>query len=195
LSWTDTLATPQESDGGKAKYGVGCLFPKGYDTTPLKQMLVEKGEEEHGKAVRELLKAKKVSWPMKDGAQATKDDGTLWAGFEAGSEYVNAYTTNQPGFRDAAAKPCTADKFYGGCWALVTVHAYSGTWEDKKTKAKSRYISVGLNNLQFLADDERFGRGGSDPDEEFEPIDGTGDADAMFNGKGEPAGKSDYDFG
>lgn len=186
---------PRQDDNGNDKFEATLLFPKGADILILNKALEAKAVEIHGAKAMELVKHGKLVWPLKDQATKIRDDGTLWDGCEAGARTCDARTSNAPQTVDANAQRVAPSKFYGGCWALVTVHPYAGTYEDKKKGAKKLYLSVGLNNLQFIADDDRFGGNGgaTDPDEEFEPLDGT--APSGFEGAGADAGKDPYDFG
>lgn len=181
---------PRKGDSSE-KYEVTLLFPKGADLTILNKAIEAKVVEAHGTNGMQLVKAEKISWPLSDQGKKKKDDGTLWDGCEPGAKACTAKTENQPRLKDASLNDIAADKIYPGCWALVTVHAYSGTYKGETTTKK--YASVGLNNIQFIADDERFGgSGGSNPDEEFESLDGN--APSGFDDKA-PAGGDAYDFG
>lgn len=197
LSFT-YLAEPREPENPKAKpkYSALLLFPKGADISVLVEDCKAAAVEAHGAEALKLVQAGKIKWPIKDQGKMTREDGELWDGCEDGAKAVEAKTERRPGTVDAQAQACDPAKLYSGCWALVTIHTFAGSHEKG-----GKYVSIGLNNLQFLADDERFGGGAqvTDPSEEFAPIDGTADTSALFNGSGadKGAGKeaSDFDFG
>ena len=190
-------AREPENPKQKPKYSALLLFPKGADISLLVNACKTSATEEHGADALKLVETGKIKWPLKDQGKMTRDDGEMWDGCEAGAKAVEAKTERRPGTVDASASPCDPAKLYSGCWALVTVHTFAGSHEKG-----GKYVSVGLNNLQFLADDERFGGGAqiTDPADEFSAIDGTTDSGALFNGSGaagEPAAKDagSFDFG
>jgi hypothetical protein len=186
---------PNDDSGKKGTREITLLFPKGYDLTPFNKILEAAAVKEHGDKVMAMVKAEAIKWPVKDqGKRMNTATGELWEGMEAGAKLCTAKTNNLPDIRDRGMKHIDASAIYPGCWCLFTLHGYAGIFNDKKTKAKIKYIAVGLNNIQFVADDDRLGGGGGTrADDEFEPIDGI--APTGFEGKGAPAAKDEYDFG
>jgi hypothetical protein len=196
ISWPNLVKG--RNKGGKEKFDVTLLFPLGADLTVLNEALGAEFLKQHGDNWRNLVNAGKLKWPLHDqGRKFTADGKSLQDGCIAGAEWCVPKTEIKPRFVDARAQEVDASAIYPGCWALVTLHIYSGTAVDEETMAKIKYTTLGLNNIQFIADDERFGSGGAtDPAEEFEPIDGT--ATTGFEGNaanGSAAPKGEYDFG
>lgn len=183
--------------GGEPKYGMALLFPKGYDLAPLVDSTKAKAIEIHGPKALELVAAEKIKWPIKDQGKEVDDDGKIIAGYTDGAKFVRLTRTTKPRIVDQSMTDIEASRIYAGCWTLTTVNPYGGTYEDKEV-GKIRYVSVGLNNIQFLADDEKFGRADSDPNDEFGVIDGSTDGATAFSKAAttKPNGASEgYDFG
>jgi hypothetical protein len=97
--------------------------------------------------------------PLRDGAEKAQE----WP-FYAGHLFINTSTKNKPGLVNQANKPITdPDEIYSGCWVRVELNAFA--YAQKGNKG----VSFGLNNVQKLGDDERFG--GRRPAEQvFAPV-------------------------
>ena len=182
LSWA-ALLSPKENtnDNGETKlqYSAALLFPKDpaaeYARLGLPAVLAEqyaarmevlfkgvmiKAVEYYGKdkippGIRNRDLGKGSGWPFRD--QGQKDDD----GYTPGALFLNVSTIRKPQIVDRARQPLTdPEKVYSGAWAICSLNAYG-------YKAKGNTgIGLGLNNVQIVADDERFG-GGSSAESDF----------------------------
>jgi hypothetical protein len=102
-----------------------------------------------------------------------------WDGF-AGHIFARASSLYAPGVVDRQRQPIiTADGFYSGCHARATVNAF--TYDTMGNQG----VSFGLQNLQFVKDDEPF-TGRSAPEEDFDELpDEDGDTAAAPEGLGD----------
>jgi len=112
--------------------------------------------------------------PIRDGEEKAEEYP-----FYAGHKFINVTTKNKPGVVDQRNKPITdPDEIYSGCWVRVEINCFA--YDRKGNKG----VAFGLNNLQKLGDDERFG--GRRPAEQvFAPV---VDAANPFEGKSEDSG-------
>ena len=117
--------------------------------------------------------------PIRDGAEKEAEFP-----FYAGHKFVNVSTKNKPGVVDQRNKAITdPDEIYSGCWVRVEINCFA---YDRKG---NRGVSFGLNNMQKLGDDERFG--GRRPAEQvFAPV---VDTSAAFGDKGDDAASSMFE--
>lgn len=206
LAFTKTLVAPEKNEkSGKDRWRCSATFPAGASLAPLVDECKAAAIAEFGEKALELVAAEKIRWPIKDQSKCTNAELELYPGFSAepGLKYCDVSTTIRPDFRDRFAKPCDPSVFYWGVWALLTVHVYADEYTDDKTKTTNRYVAIGLNNLQFLVDDEKLGGGAhvTNADDEFEPIDASLSPGAAFGSASSPAvgaaapGKPVFDFG
>jgi hypothetical protein len=193
ISWPN-LVTPRD-DKGTLKYDVTLLWPLGADLTVLNKAIEAKLLELHGPDAMNLVRGEKIKWPLHDQAKKLTADGkSLQDGCVAGAKWGVPKTTVRPRAVNAKREELELSAIYPGSWALVTLHVHGGTATDRDTGAKIKYVALGLNNFQHLADDDRFGNGGgTDPLTEFDAIDGT--APTGFEANGAAPKKDPYDFG
>lgn len=140
--------------GGEPKYSLKMLFKKGTDLSALKQLAQTAIEERWPNKEKrpETLKT-----PFRDG------DKVSWDGF-AGTIFATASSLYQPGIVDRQRQPIlTEDGFYSGCHARATINAFA------YDTAGNRGVSFGLQNLQFVKDDEAF-TGRSAPEDDFDTL-------------------------
>lgn len=97
--------------------------------------------------------------PLRDGAEKAQE----WP-FYAGMLFINTSSKTKPGLVNQANQPITnPDDIYSGCWVRADLNAFG------YNKKGNKGVSFGLNNVQKLGDDERFG--GRRPAEQvFAPV-------------------------
>jgi hypothetical protein len=188
------LVKPRLDDSGGEKYEATLLFPLGADILILQQAVEAAVVEKFGANAMALVKAGSIEWPIKDqGKRINPANGQLWEGMVDGAKFCAARTGTKPRIVDRMREEISGDKIYPGCWCFATVHAWANEYR-KDGKVQKRHGSVGLNNLQFLADDDRLGKGGgTNPLDEFAVLDGT--APTGFENGAPTKAKDAYDFG
>ncbi len=133
------------------KFTITMLFDKSIDLSALKTAVQAAIDEEWTKAPKQLR------LPFLDG------DTVEWDGF-AGNTFVRATSLYRPGIVDRKRQPITDEEFfYPGCWARATVNAFAYTYMKKSG------VSFGLQNLQFIRDDEPF-TGRTNAEDDFEDL-------------------------
>ena len=158
-------------DGQEATYNLQMLFPKdeaGYPEelkrfgTDLKTV-----KKAMAKAVKEKWGDNKPNFKHKvirDGAEKNLDE-------YKDMFFINAKSKFKPGIVDRQNEEIIdPSEFYAGCWARATVNVY--TYDGKFGAG----VSLGLQNLQFLKDDESFS-GKRNAKDDFEAIDSFDDVD------------------
>lgn len=168
------LHEPAGMEGQEKKYSIVMLFPKNSDMTWAKNAITATMTERFG--------TDKTKWPkgLKNPIRDGDDKETPLAGYE-GSFYLTARTKDKPGAVDAKCNDIldVRTELYAGCYARATVAFY---YYDK---AGNRGIGIALNNIQKLADGEKFS-GKSNAKDDFDaPADEGGatngsDADELF---------------
>lgn len=151
FAWVFKPQPPMEGSTGEAKYGVTMLFDEAARNTPqyeaLKKLALRAAKEKFG----DKLKPDGNGWfiglrnPLRDGAEKSELDG-----YE-GMVFASATSRMQPGIvNQMLNRIISEDDFYSGCYARATVTAYG------YDKAGNKGVAFGLQNLQKLADGERF---------------------------------------
>ncbi len=139
---------------GDAKYTITMLFDKSTDLSALRDAAQAALDEAWPNA---KTRPKKLANPFLDG------DEVEWDGFE-GKTFIRATSLYQPGIVDRKRQAITDEEdFYPGCHARATVNAFT---YDKKG---NRGVSFGLQNLQFIRDDEPF-TGRTNAEDDFEDL-------------------------
>lgn len=152
-------------EGGDEKYEITMLFPKNTDIS-----LLQKAADAALDATYSGKKArpKGLKFPFRDG------DEVEWDGY-AGCTAVKATSLYRPNVVDRKLQTIDDEElFYAGCWARATVNAFC---YDKKG---NKGVTFGLQNVQFLRDDEPF-TGRTTGEEDFDELpdeDGSGGAAA-----------------
>lgn len=159
------LAEPRkpDQDGKKAMFEVSLIFDAAAQATP------------EWKAIREAVlacaKAKwpnippaKIAFPFNKGDQKTTKTGERMDGYDDGTLYFSAKSTQRVTLIDMSQSPVDGEAFYGGCYVRARVVPYAYDFEGKK-----KGVSFGLRGVQLVADGERFGGSGVSAPEEFGP--------------------------
>ncbi len=152
LSFPNLFVPVKGMDGqGEAKYDCVLLFPKTTDLTALRA------------AADEAIKAK---WPGKRPANLRdpfRDGDSKELDGYAGHVYLRVRSKQKPGVVDASVQPILEPgEIYAGAYVRASVNAYA-----YETNG-NRGVAFGLQNIQKLADGERFGGGGSKAEDDFE---------------------------
>lgn len=145
----------QNSEGGP-KFGTTILLPPDYDTKPIIAALTAAAEAAWGKD--------KAKWPK----QARKPEDVIrdceeksqFEGYAPGWKFISlsAGPKSPPGVVDALREEVTDPKeVYPGRWARLSANAYA-------YKNKTVGVTLGLNNVQLLRNDNSFGRASAKSD-------------------------------
>lgn len=173
--WAFKPQPPMEGSQGDPKYGVTMLFDQAARQTPqfkaMRELAVAAAREKFGNK----LVSDGNGWfkglrnPFRDGDEKSELDGY------AGMVFSSATSKMQPGIVDQTLNRIISEEdFYSGCYARATITAYG------YDKAGNKGVAFGLQNLQKLADGERFS-GRAAAEEDFDSIDD-------FVGEGEESG-------
>ncbi len=168
VSFNDMFQATQINGEGKAKYRLTMIFNLAE---------IAKDPEEQKKwdnllaGIDEALKKKFSSIPAEyrkpfiDGDTCTnKETSAIYEGYE-GMVIVRTATDMQPGLVNEAREPIISESdFPSGCYAHATVSPFA--WSHKMT---GKGVSIGLNNVQKLAEGEPIG-GRTRAEDDFKPI-------------------------
>lgn len=159
---------PKGEPDDKAKFGATVLIPKEANLQPLIDAVNKVISDKFGS----VAKGTKIKKPF---IKVTEDDQPkIFARLEAAGIdpadfpiMLRCLTKQKPTVKAADMSEVTDEtETYDGRWCRVSVRPYS---YDHKTGGKG--ISVGLNNVQLLDQDEVIPRiGGSNADDEFEAV-------------------------
>jgi hypothetical protein len=158
-----------EYDDGKSGYEITLIFPAGTDLTPLKKLAAAALKKKWPDELPKNLRLPFIAAGDKYGDIGFSDDDT----------YVKFKTNRRPvviGSKKKNGKTVeiTEEDFYPGCWARVScdgAYAY-----DAKG---NRGVAFSLSNVQKLKDDEPFGGGRRNPDDEFDELEIEDDVDSF----------------
>lgn len=140
------------------KFSATLLFPKGADLSVLDNAVKSRAIEEWGSKWPGM----KVSLPFLDQGSEAGD------GHVPGAKMIRCTSTEKPNVKTRSMEDAGAEDVYPGVWALVTVRPFASDYGTKR-------VSLGLQNVMVIADDERLGGGRSRAEDDFEPIDGLDD--------------------
>ncbi|KWT72392.1 hypothetical protein APY04_0186 [Hyphomicrobium sulfonivorans] len=141
---------PRRGDNPSSKpmYGCAAILPPAADVSLLRS-ICEKAWSDRKCVSRTEPKAK----PLKKQA-----DNTKWEGFGDEGFYFNCSTINPVDLFNLDMTRAPVDKFYSGCWGRLKIHSYDFD------KGLNWGVSLGLQAVQFFADDEKLGGGGNAAD-------------------------------
>lgn len=175
FSYVNVFKPKAAQDGGEEKYSVQLLIPK------KNVELVAIFKKAIDAAIQEGVKSCK-SWggriPPPNLFKAGLRDGDVEKPGEAayaGMYFVNATSSNKPTVVDIDGnRILDPSDLYSGCWGRVDVNFYP-------FEKKSKGVACGLNNLQKVRDDDKFG-GGPSAEDSFKDFFGKGDDDFINGG-------------
>lgn len=153
--------TPKETEGGDLKYTACLIIPKA-DTATIEKIeaIVEDLKKEALTHYKGKL-PKDFNFPLRDGDERDDADSNF-----ADSYYLNCSTKQKPTIvslekdEDGKFKRITDESaVYSGCYVRASINFFF------YTKGKGG-ISVGLNNIQKLADGDKLA-GASKPEDDF----------------------------
>lgn len=165
------------------KAGEDCSKPAPGATISLKELVRLAAVEKFGQANLDLWARQNVKnralgippafrTPFRDQAEKIKEEGAS-DGLVAGNLFVTVKSTRPPGIVNADNSRITEEKdIYGGCWVRcsVTAFPYGGPGT-----TYTPGVSLWLVNVQKLRDDTPFGGMRIAPEEEFAPVEDTGE--------------------
>jgi hypothetical protein len=137
----------------EGKFEVTLLIPKKTDISALIAAVEKVGAQAFG--AKWKGQDKQTHPTIRDGDE--KDDE-----YSKGHWVIRAKTTKRPGVVDAQKRPIEdKDEVYGGCWGRISVvpgsYQQLGNWG----------VTLYLNNVQKVRDDEAFGGGGAKAEDDF----------------------------
>lgn len=137
-------------------YQVVLLIPPTADMAPYHAAIEAAIKAQWGKA------PPKWRSPLLDAGGKSHLDG-----YVEGWTYINTQRTRRPGVVDRLGQPIADPELvWGGQWAKAYINAFA--WANK-TGGKG--VSFGLNGIQIVKDDTRFGAGQVDVTKVFKPLD------------------------
>ena len=162
------LKTPDAYEGkGEPKYKYRHIFPKDLDFVDFKKKTLLCARKKWGKNI----KLKDINVPWQDGDEQADKDG------HADSYYLNLKSSKKVTVINRKKEDIEPDDIYAGCQVrgVVSLYTYAGfdlevhivkdpdTGKSVKKKVKVPYkgVTCKLEVVQFLRDDESFGKGGS----------------------------------
>lgn len=164
---------PTESQSGSLSYRLTMLFDK--TTTDIAELKGIVREAVESRWPDKEKRPKALVNPIKDGDTDRMQNGSLRC--EKYPEMKGCWVVNSMSMR----KPQVVDQnvqeiidpneFYSGCYARASVNAFTYA-PDKKNPSKKYGVGVGLNNVQKMADGERFA-GGTKAKDDFAPVEGA----------------------
>jgi len=154
---------------GDDEFCLVALFPKGANLNGLKKAAMDAVIETWGPDKNKWPKGLKTPFKDQGEREKTNDDGStsLPDGYEKGCVYLNLKSTQRPSVVDQAVQEIlNPTEFYGGCWAIASVNAY--TYDHTVNKG----VTFGLGNVQKSKEDDAFGNR-STPQDDFTPVVGA----------------------
>lgn len=160
------LAEPDNSKFGQGKYSVDMIFESEDEMASLKKACIA-----HAKMFYKTDDVSDIKFPWRDGNENSK-----YAGYE-GNQFIRARSKNEPAIVDGNRRALDPKKIYGGCTIRLNLTPMAYELEDeviviengerKNIKEKIKGITVLLNAVQFVGDNERFGGGGDGFDDKY----------------------------
>jgi hypothetical protein len=162
VSFAHVFVPTSMEEGGDKTYNMVLIFsPEAQRTAEFAAMVaaakkcaVDKWREQAG------------TMQLKNPFRKCEEKPTL-AGYLPGHVFVKFSTKRKPGLRGPLMEELVDENgFYSGCHAIATYTVYPF---DKKG---NRGVAFGLVNAQKHRDDEPFAGGSSNPDDDFETVEG-----------------------
>jgi len=145
-------------NGGAEKFSVVCLIPKS-DTKTIKKIkdAIEEAKRQGVESKWGGKEPKNLWNPLRDGDEEKADEHPEYTGMY----FITAKSDRRPVIVDKDLEEILdPDEFYSGCWGRASINFYP---YDNTTKG----VAAGLNRLQKLKDDTRFGGDSGSVEEDF----------------------------
>lgn len=174
------------ADGTNTKvWGLTAIIPAGTDISPITAAIDEAAKKCWGDKAKTITASTKFRSPLKAGGDQVDREGQLYAGFEHGQTTVKLSTKQRkPGLVDRQARPIfdtngttlmdkaeevyeiiPENRAFSGCWLYATFCAQA------YDRADGRGVSLKLENLQLVRQDERLGGGrATSAEDDFLPL-------------------------
>lgn len=169
LAYVNLLRPRANNNGGKPKYSVAALFPKGADIKLLQKAAEAAGREKFADKFDTLLKAGKLRMPFKDQGENNDDEGELRDGFQEGCVFISASANEDrrpPVVGPDLSSLTESNEVYSGMWARISIRPFAYDTDG------NRGVSFGLQAVQKIGDDDPLGGGGPvNVEKEFEAVD------------------------
>lgn len=171
------LFTPKAFEGQPEKYSAVLVFDKeAQGTAEFQKLKLVAGLA--AKAKFGDKPPKNLRNPFRSGSEKET------AGFNEDDVFISVTSKKQPRVvdrkkvNDKFPVITDEDRLYSGCYVRASVNAFG------YDRSGNKGVSFGLNNVQFIADGERIAAGGSNPNSEFDDVEGgnvsEGDAGDLF---------------
>ena len=173
ISFPNVFKPRAAFDGQEATYNIQMLFPKTESDIPEKLKKFGTNLDAVKKAMAAACNKEwgKGNWKPTDFKHPVIRNGEEKSELAQykNMHFINAKSKFKPGIVNQQNEEIIApEEFYAGGWARATLNVY--TYDNKFGKG----VSVGLQNLQFLMDDESFS-GKRNAKDDFEAIEGFDD--------------------
>lgn len=157
VSFANVFKPKLNTLNNKLEYTMDLLFPKTQDISSLKneirRVIADKWPDKDMTG--------KLKLPIKDG-DSLKSNGNAYPPEYHGHVFVTFKSEIQPGLVDAQRQPIISpNEFYSGCFAVVHYRAFA--YDHTANKG----VSLGLNNIQKVAEGESFGARQANPEDVF----------------------------
>ena len=160
FSYANVFTAKAINEGDEPKYSLSVLIPKdreGKATIAKLENAIKTAVEQGKESKWGGKKPRGLKLPLRDGDEEREDDPNY-----SGMYFFNCSSKRKPTVIDANKQELfTDEEFYSGCWGRVSINVYPFA------VSGSKGVAIGLNNIQKLKDDERFG-GGSTAEEDFD---------------------------
>lgn len=172
------LFTPEEvrnETTGEASqvWSLMAINASSADISVVKQAVVDAARKLWGDKAPQMVKNPKFKSPLKDGGAMVDRDGNAYTGFTSGQQVFKLSTKRRPGVVDARVRPILDEtgltvvkKEPQVCEVIATNAVYSGCWFIASFSAQAYDrgdgfgVSLKLENIQLVKQDERLGGGG-----------------------------------
>lgn len=151
-----TVKKPMRADE-EPKYSTNLLFPPQADLTPVGDIIMKEAQNNFGEYFQNGQYVGGLTLPFKDQGDKAKFDG-----YVPGAVFVTLSSKFKPAVVDTNLQPILDEKrAHAGVWAICTANTFCYRQPMKKG------VSLGLNSVMIVQDDENLGGGASDPTKDF----------------------------
>jgi len=162
----------EDNSQGKLQYGLTILIPADFDLSAIEKDVEEIINKEHKPAnatLRAKIKTPILETAGQESLAALAEEYPYFIRIASKAYDKNGQKRQKPGVIDARAQPIAEDdapdQLYNGRWCRVSMRAYAWT---HATGGKG--VSLGLNNVQVLWNDDPLAGGKASAESEFEAV-------------------------